>query len=242
MRILVSTFMAMAAFSSVAAEPPKNLAGEVELGIVATSGNTETQSLKGKIAIKHNLENWKNNYQLDALYKKDEVAGVSQTTANKYFLSMQSDYKLNDKHSGLFVYASYQKDKFSGFDYQSAIALGYSDRMFGDDTSFLDYNIGPGYTFAETDDGEKAEATVLRLAADYEYKLSDTAKFTQSLSTEAAFDSDKNTRSKSETAISAKLMGNLSMKAAYTIIHNSLVPADKDKTDSTTSLTVVYLF
>ena len=220
--------------------------GEFELGIIVTSGNTDTTSLKGKIAYKHELESWSNQYQLDALYKKDEIgegdAKVSQTTAQKYFLSGQGDYKLNDKHSALFVFASYEDDKFSGFEYQSTIAAGYSDQLFKTDTSYFKYNVGPGYSFSKVDAGEKGESAVLRLAAEYQYKFSANAKFTQKLSTEAALESGKNTKTKSESAISANLMGSLSMKAAYTITHNSEVPAEKENTDTTTSITFVYLF
>lgn len=235
--------MVCAAFNAQAAEPST---AEVELGVIATSGNTDSTSLKGKVTINQDLENWKNNYQLDALYKKDEVEidGVEeeQTTAQKLFVSAQGDYKLSQEHSALFVYGSYTDDKFSGFDYQSTVAVGYSDQLFSTEKSFLNYNIGPGYTFNETDDGEKNEAAVLRLAADYQYKFSENAKFTQLLSTEAAFDTDNNTRTRSESAISANLMGNLSMKAAYTIVHNSEVPAGNEKTDTMTSITLVYLF
>lgn len=235
--------MVCAAFSAQAAEPST---AEVELGVIATSGNTDSTSLKGKVTINQELENWKNNYQLDALYKKDEVEvdGVDeeQTTAQKLFVSAQGDYKLNQEHSALFVYGSYTDDRFSGFNYQSTVAVGYSDQLFSTENSFLNYNIGPGYTFNETDDGEKNEAAVVRLAAEYQYQFSENAKFTQLLSTEAAFDSDDNTRTRSESAISANLMGNLSMKAAYTIVHNSEVPADKENTDTITSITLVYLF
>ena len=242
------TCMTCAAFAAQAAEP---LTAEVELGVIATTGNTESTSLKGKVNVTHEMESWKNNYQLDALYKKDDVtvddgAGnditESQTTAQKLFISAQGDYKLNAENSALFVYGSYTDDRFSGYQYQSTVAAGYSDQLFKDDKSFLKYNVGPGYTFNKTDAGEENEAAVIRLAAEYQYKFSDHAKFTQLLSTEAALESDKNTRSKSETAVTANLMGNLSMKAAFTVIHNSEVPADKENTDTTTSLTLVYLF
>ncbi|MCU4676592.1 DUF481 domain-containing protein [Catenovulum sp. 2E275] len=240
--------LACAVFTAHAAEP---LTAEVELGVIATSGNTESTSLKGKLKITQELENWKNNYQLDTLYKKDEVtveddAGndvtEEQTTAQKLFVSAQGDYKLNDEHAALFIYGSYTDDRFSGYDYQSVVAAGYTDQLFTTTNSFLKYDIGPGYTFNETDDGEKNESAIVRLAAEYQYKLSANAKFSQLLSTEAALESSENTRTKSETSVSANLMGNLSMKAAYTVIHNSEVPANKEKTDTMTSVTLVYIF
>ncbi|WP_017444561.1 DUF481 domain-containing protein [Gayadomonas joobiniege] len=239
----------LCALTANAAEKPS--VGEVELGIIATSGNTETTSIKGKVSITHDMENWRNQYQLDALYKKDEIqteingqtVDQEQTTAQRVFASAQGDYKLNTEHSALFIYGSYEDDRFSGYNYQSTIAAGYSDQLFENDASFLKYSVGPGYTFNELEKtGETNEAVVMRLAAEYQYKLSENAKFTQLLSTEAAFDSDENTRTKSETAVSAKLMGNLSLKAAYTMTHNSEVAEDKENLDTTTSITLVYLF
>lgn len=238
MKLLASSVAVLLAFPALAEDKVAPLTGEVEFGVIATSGNTETTSVKGKVAIKHELEKWKNNYMFDALYNKDDES----TTANRWFASAQGDYKLNEADSALFVYGSYEDDKFSGFDYQSTIAVGYSDKLFNNEQSFLSYNIGPGYNVSENNAGDKQEAGIVRLAAEYQYKFSDTAKFTQLLSTEAAIGSGKNTRSKSETSISAKLMGNLSMKAAYTITNNSEAPEGSESTDTVTSITVVYMF
>lgn len=242
-KTLIGLSILSAAPSLWAVEP---ITGEVELGIVATTGNTETTSIKSKLSITHDLENWKNNYKIDSLFKEEkvEVDGDerTQTSAERYFASAQGDYKLNDKHSAIFVYGSYEQDRFSGYKHQDSFAVGYGDRLFENATSFLDYNAGPGYFFDELDDGTKEEGGIIRLALDYQNTLSKTAKFKQFLSTEAAIESDDNTKSKSETSIAATLMGNLSLKVAYTILHNSHVPDGNDKMDTTTSVSVLYLF
>lgn len=68
---------------------------EAELGVILTTGNTETASFKGKVALKHETQNWENEYLFDSLYKEDRLDndGVKETevTAEKYFISAQSN-------------------------------------------------------------------------------------------------------------------------------------------------------
>jgi putative salt-induced outer membrane protein YdiY len=220
---------------------------ETELGVILTTGNTETSSYKAKFLAKQETKNWKNKFLLDFLYKEDELendsgAKATEVTAEKYFLSAQGDYKLNEKHSALFVFASYEDDRFSGYTYQGSVALGYSDRIFGNKASFLEFSAGPGYSFNKTDAGISDQAAMARIAIAYEYKFSGHAKFNQDLSTEISVENDSNEKSKSESAITANLMDSLSLKASYTITNNSEVEAGNENTDTTTSVGVVYVF
>lgn len=230
------------------AEKDYGIKGEVELGILATSGNTTSTSFKGKVNLNQETESWKNEFLFDSLFKQDEVedeeTGKEETATSeqKYFASAQGNYKLDKENSALFVYGSYEDNRFSGYKYQSSIAVGYSDRLLETEKSFLDYSVGPGYAYAKTDDEETEDSTIVRLAGKYEFQFSETAKFVQTLSTEAATDTSSNTRSKSETAVSARLMESLTMKAAFVVNHNSHVEEDKKKADTETSITVVYLF
>ena len=74
---------------------------------------------------------------------------------------------------------------------------------------------------------------------DYNWQISDSARFTQLVSVEYG---DTNTKTRSESAILAKINGSLQMKVAYNITHNSDVADDKENTDTETSLTLVYSF
>lgn len=228
---------------ALAVEP---VTGEAELGYVATTGNTETSSVKGKVSVVQDLEQWKNNYELDALYKEEriEVDGEkrSEVSAERYYVSAQGNYKLNQKHSALFVFASYEHDAFSGYEHQRSVSVGYADQLFGDDVSSLKYNIGPGYFHNEQDNGRVDEGGILRVAADYRYNLSATAKFKQLLSSEIALEEGRNTKSKSETSIAASLIGSLSLKASYAITHNTEVPEGNENMDTITSVSVLYIF
>lgn len=240
--VLSTSIMHAAELPKPGFKPLEPLTAELELGIITTSGNTDSASLKGKATVKQDFVAWKNKYQLDTLYKRSEYDDESVTSAHKLFLSAQSDYKLTGEHSSVFVYGSYTDDRLSGYDYQNTVSVGYSGRLFSNRDSFLDYSVGPGYAVSKTDDGDKEESAIVHVEAEYQYDLSPAAKFTQTLSTEAALDSSKNTQSKSETAISVKLKNDLSMKASYSVTHNSKVLSTREKVDTVTSVTFAYSF
>ena len=226
------------------AEDVKPFTMDGEFGLIVTTGNTETTSVKGKISAHQELESWSNDFVAEALYKKDEVTNdndeeESQTTAQKYFLSGQANYKLENPDHRLFGFASYEDNRFSSFDYQATIAAGWSQKVWDDEESKFEYSIGPGYAFNKKLDGENENSAIVRAALDYQWKISDTATFKQLLSTEVGSD---NTKSKSETSVSAQLNGALSMKFSITLDHNTETAADRENLDTQTAVTLVYTF
>lgn len=264
MRKLAVLLLSIAATQAFAADDKedRSFSAEAEVGALTSTGNTESTAFKGKLGVKHDLLKWRNSYLLEAFYKEDNVdiqdadgnilATESQVTAEKYFLSGQADYKLNEEHRALFVYGSYEVDKFSGYNYQGTLAAGYTDRLFKTPATEFNYSIGPGMAYSETEasvdgDGnyiaEEADSTaIIRLAADFLWQISPNAKFTQVISSDAATDSNKNTKTKSETAVTATLNGSFALKAGYSVQHNSVVRDDIEKTDTQTSITLVYTY
>lgn len=122
--------------NAFAQEEVKPFTMDGELGFIATSGNTETTSLNAKLSAHQELEQWSNDFLFEGLYKKDDVAiddetSESQTTAQKYFLSGQGNYKLANPDHRLFLFGSYEDDRFSSFNYQSTLAAGWSQKVVG---------------------------------------------------------------------------------------------------------------
>lgn len=257
--LLTSPAFAVADTSATDASKAGTLSADIELGLLITSGNTKSSSLYGKAKINQDLEKWKNQYVLKSLYKKDrielEIDGEEyeeeRTTAHSSFASLQSDYKLDAKNRSLFVFGSYEKDRFSGYDYQATFAAGYSDRLIDTDTANLDYSVGPGILVSKTteerdtdgnilSESEKTESGVLHASISYVYNISDSAKFTQNINADIAFESGKNSKALSETALIASLSKSFAMKASYTVNYNSEVPDSKQHSDSQTAITLMY--
>ncbi|MEZ7206908.1 YdiY family protein [Pseudoalteromonas sp. DY56-GL79] len=248
---------ANAAAEGKAKKPKKVWDVTSEVGAIITSGNTETTTLKGGIKAKHNLTNWNNEYKLEGFYKEDtreNDAGVDVTsrTNEKYSASVQGNYKLNEDNSHLFVFGSYVSDYFGAYRSEAVISVGYGQRLFENDDMYLNAEIGPGVKRFEhqddstelDDDGEllagTSESEFIGVGKlDYQWQISENARFTQLIAIEYG---DTNTKTTSETALLTKINGSLQMKVAYNIIHNSDVADDKENTDTETSLTLVYSF
>ncbi|MCV2884321.1 DUF481 domain-containing protein [Aestuariibacter sp. AA17] len=217
---------------------------EGEFGLIVTTGNTDTTSVKAKLSAHHELDSFSNDYIVEGLYKEDEVENddgteQSETTAQKYFVSAQLNYKLEDPNQRIFGFGSYEDDRFSGFDYQSTVAIGWSEKLWDTETSKFEYSIGPGYSYDKQENGETVKGVIVRGALDYRWNISETAVFKQLISTEVGSD---NVKSKSETSVSAKLYEDISMKVALTLNHNSDVPEERENLDTQTSVTLVYTF
>jgi putative salt-induced outer membrane protein YdiY len=224
---------------------------DVELGFIATSGNTETTTLKGRVNVKQNLQKFRNNYIAEAFYKEDEVntdidgqtRKETQTTAEKYFFSAQSDLKIDSEYRAIFFFGSYEQDEFSGFEYQTSVAAGYSDRLFSSDRSYLSNTVGPG--IAHTRDRETGDTTstgILRVAIEHFIQISDSAKFLQALSSEIPFEKEKNQKSRYEASLTTNIIKGIALKVSLIVDHNTKVPEGTEKADTQTAVTFVYSF
>ena len=232
---LTGVLMISAAGSVFADEAaPKSWKGNAELGIVKTSGNTTTQSINAKAGIAYERDQWRHNAGIEILNTStDEV-----TSAERYTVTGKSDYKF-DALQYLFVTIAYESDRFAGFDDRTTEAIGYGRRVISRDTVTLDLEAGPGARQTRFTDGDSTSEALGRLVAAFAWKLSDTATFTEDLSSDIGQDVTIN---KSVTALKAQVAGNLAMKASYTVRNVSKVPVGTRKTDSETTLTLVYGF
>ena len=161
------------------------------------------------------------------------------TSAQKFFASAQGNYKLDNPDNRLFGFASFEDDRLSNFNYQATLALGWNQKVLQNERHTLEYSIGPGYSFVETQDGEDQDSVIVRASTAYTWLISDTSKFTQTLSTEVG---SENTKSRAESALTAVITGNLSMRLSFKMDHNSDVAENRDNLDTETAVSLVYNF
>lgn len=211
----------------------------VELGFVKTTGNTETSTTSFKADGSYEVEKWRHTGHAEAFGQESEDEnGDSVVSAERYELSGKSDYKFTelDYAYGL---VKLQKDRFSGFEYDHIVSAGYGRKIIKREDMELDLEIGPGMRFFKVDNGESDDEGVLRLSGKYWWDITDTSKFTQELTSEIG---EEITSSKSVTGIQANINSALALKFTYTIRHKSKVPADTEKKDTETAVTLVYNF
>lgn len=245
MKVLTLAMLAaLAATTQAQAADKKVWTTSAELGAITTTGNTEGTSITGKLDAKQDLRKWSNQYILSAFFKEDQKTDadgnrVKERSAERYLVSAKGAYKLTEEHDNLFVLGSYTDDKFGAYTRYTTLAAGYGTRLLNLEQQSLDVEIGPGYYTAKRASNETENGLLARAAAAYKWTLSESATFTQTLSVEYG---DDNTRTIAETALSARINGAMQMKAAFLVQNDSDVPVDKKRTDTQTSLTLVYSF
>jgi putative salt-induced outer membrane protein YdiY len=221
-----------------AEEPTTGWSGSAELGYVSTTGNTETTNIKGRANTLWQGVIWSNDTRLEFLNLEED----GERSAGKFLITNKTDRILTEK-SYLFIFESYEEDRFSGFEYQTSISAGYGRNLIKNDTMTLDVEAGPGYRISKYDEkieGESKEnEAIIRLYGNYVWALSDNAEFQQELTVEGG---SKNTISKSITSLKTTIVGELAMKLSYTVKHTEEVPVGTENSDTETTVTIMYSF
>jgi putative salt-induced outer membrane protein YdiY len=221
------------------AEPTSPWKGSAEVGVVRTTGNTETQntSLKGDVIYEDGQWKYTGHGEAFGASQEDEN-GDNDVSAERYLLSGKADYKMSDVDY-VFGLVQLQKDRFSGFEYEHVVSAGYGRKVIKEADMELDVEIGPGVRFFKVDGGEADEEALLRLAGKYWWAITDHSKFTQDLTVEIGEDLTTTT---SVTGLQASVSDSLAMKLTFTVKNKNEVPAGTEKTDTETALTLVYAF
>ena len=209
--------------------------GEGELGFTSTSGNTDSESLNTKLGIAKSHGLWTHKAGIQSL--KATTGGVE--SSNRLILTERSEYKFAEK-AYVFGALRYENDKFSGYDYQTSLSFGIGKQFIKNDTHELDASVGLGYRqLKETLTEKMSSDGIITGNLNYLYNVSKYAVFKEKLLFESG---DSNTYSESETSLKMKINGNLASKIAYTVKHNSTVPVGTKKTDTVTTIALVYSF
>tara|TARA_R110000772_G_scaffold210339_2_gene320880 strand:+ start:188 stop:910 length:723 start_codon:yes stop_codon:yes gene_type:complete len=207
----------------------------VSLGYVGTTGNTEITTLNTKFLLTYREADWTHNFEFSGLSSRENGVGK----AERYFIGDKSDYALMNEDQYLYVQASYTDDRFSGFDYQALASIGYGQYFIRDERFTLEGFTGVGYRQNDTKlTGVEGEA-VFTLGEGFDWELSETSSFTQSFTAEIG---DKRTITKFEVGLVSNIMGRIATKIAFEARNTSDVPPGIEKTDTQTSISLVYTF
>lgn len=220
------------------------LTGKGEAGLVIASGNTETETANVKLALAHERDKWKNQLGLAGLYASD----VEGTTAQRWELFGQSDYNFSPK-TFWFGAGRYEDDRFSGFEYQATISTGLGRKFVDTDRTKFVGTAGVGYKIFETRDafdpdtgvlleeGARDEDIVFRGTLDFEHRLTETTSLIDKFIVEAGAD---NTFYQNDLSVQVTVTKVLALAVGYSVRHNTDPPIGFEKTDTLTTVNLVY--
>ena len=213
--------------------------GQAELGFISTSGNTDTRSFNGKFNLVHDVQPMKTGLRLEALTSEEN----GDSSKERYFAEIKADYTL-DEYDYIASLLSYEDDRFSGFEYQSVLSIGYGYRIWNAKEGHFDAEIGPGYrrTVLEVrnESGDKVEEEAIgRLALDFSANISENATFVEVITVETG---GVNTVYRSIMGLQSTLVSTLAMKINYEVKYTDVVPEGNEKMETIVGATLVYGF
>ncbi|MCC7081038.1 MAG: DUF481 domain-containing protein [Burkholderiales bacterium] len=215
--------------------------GKAEAGVVLARGNTETTTANGKLDVANELEKWKHSALLAALYaqSEDSVTDELETSAQRYEARWQSDYKFTPR-AFWFGGLRYERDEFSGFDYQASLTTGLGYRFIDTDRTKFYGQAGVGYRqLQDSLTGEKDDEVVYRGDLGFERVLTGNTKLTDKLIVEAG---STNTFAGNDLALEVKMSERFGLSLGYGVRYNSDPPTGLESTDTLTTVNLSYSF
>lgn len=204
-----------------------------EVGASFASGNSETESANAALEIGLTSGKWAHILGLAGNYGSDSVG----TTAQRWEARGQSGYDLTDR-AYWFGAGRYEDDRFSAYDYQATVSTGLGYKFIDTERTKLWVQGGPGYRFAEFNQtGESEDSAILRGDLGLDYQLTETTKIVERFLVETGSD---NTYVQNDLGLEVTIKGSLGLRVGYQVRHNSDVPAGVDKTDTLTTLSLIY--
>lgn len=223
----------LAAFAAAPAQA--QWANEISLGYLASSGNTETETLNGKATLVYKTEAWTNTFVGQGAYSTED----DETTAERYGAADKFAWNLSDRDY-LFAALEWDKDLFGGIRERMSETAGYGRHVLTGPVHLLDLEIGAGARQNELNDTREEENDLIgRAAANYQWTISESSQFVQQLKVESG---ESNTYLESLSELKLTIVGDLFAALSYTVKHNTDVPDSAEKTDTYTAVSLAYSF
>lgn len=230
-------------------EPSSPWSGGGELGFASAHGNSTTESLNGRLDLNYaDGSAWKYSGSLSALRASSEYNSTQddgtiqrdrQTTANRYTFNGNVAYR-TDSRGTINTSLRHEEDKFGTFRRQTSLSLSYGNRVVDNDRTKLDLQVGPGYRRAQDTVDNRTEASVIgRGLVDLRVSLSENTELVNKLLVESG---EYNTFAQNDLGLSVTMNSHLALKAGWQARHNSDVSDNLKRTDTLTTMNVVYKF
>ncbi|MBN6150974.1 DUF481 domain-containing protein [Xanthomonas sp. AmX2] len=222
--------------------------GSGELGFASSHGNSSTETFNGRLKGQYLDGDWIHSLDLFALRASAEYTNsnddgsterVRQTTSNRYTGSAGSALQLGE-HRQLTASLRYERDDFATYDRLGTVGIGYGTRVMDSDRYTVDVQVGPGVRRAHDVEEDRNETSLIgRGLFDFKYALTDNTEVGNTLLVESG---SYNTFAQNDLGISVSMNSHFALKAGWQARHNSDVSDEKKKTDTLTTMNVVYKF
>ncbi len=153
----------------------KPLTGHAAVGFSFTQGNSDTRQFTASLALKYDPRT-KDVWKADAFYILNSESGVS--TVDRTSAHLRDEHTLSGRWYA-FGDGQFLKDKFKEIDYLFSPTVGVGARLIKTSTRELLAELGAGAVFEKDEPGVRTSSGAVRAGESYDWKISDSASFTQ---------------------------------------------------------------
>jgi putative salt-induced outer membrane protein len=209
-----------------------------EFGLAAARGNSNSETLNGRIEVKLDSGSWQHQFGGDFTRSRGELDAQSELLTQRIEFSGSSAFSWSPT-TRLLASVRHEEDRFGAYSEQSVFAMNLGLQLIENPTRQLDLSFGPGYRRARLAEAASEQDWVARSALNYTHQLSGNTALTQQTLIEAGSD---NVYLQNDLGLAVKLNGHLSLNSGLQLRHNSEVSEGAVATDKllTTSLSVSF--
>jgi putative salt-induced outer membrane protein len=226
--------------SSAGAQPGEEVPWKVraELSYVSTSGNTDTQTLAGKLDTRK--EGPINRYFAAGSYLR--AADSGEETSDKLSIEGRYERVFTKRYFGL-VTAGYLRDKFSGYDFRLYAGPGAGVELINTPAQRLQGLLSVLYNHDEFSRGVESTDDYLtaKVTGKYEWKVLENLTFRETLDYFTAVRETGRFFIDSVTAVEVKVNSIVSIGVNYTINYQNRPPSEDLRHTDTTLLTTLII-
>lgn len=208
--------------------------GEGQAGGFVSTGNSDDVGASGGLTFKKETLRWRHEIKATGDYQRSNGA----VSKERYFAGYAGQWKLNGR-GFVALAASGERDRFAGFNSRFTESVGVGYRLLEGPDLRLDVQAGPALRQTDYENQADEVAFSARFGGDLNWTIRPDLVFTQNTS---LFLDSVNSSLVSTTALTTKLRGDLSARAAFDVRTESEPPAGRAHTDTTTRATLVYSF
>ncbi|HEY6483485.1 MAG TPA: DUF481 domain-containing protein [Steroidobacteraceae bacterium] len=243
-----SATLLLIAATAHADDPPPGWSGQGQAGYLMSRGNSDADSANAQLNVNYVQSAWKHSLLVDGLYGRS--AGI--VSAERWEALLQSSYQIDARWFS-FAALNDQSDEFSGFQYQASVAGGVGYKFLNTEATQLTAQIGAGVRrlrpeelFRDADGavvervpGDASSEAIVTAGMDFDHAFNASTKLTDKLLMEAG---SANTSIRNDLALQVKMSRKLALAAGFGVRQNTNPPAGLKRTDTVTTLNLVYAF
>jgi putative salt-induced outer membrane protein len=208
--------------------------GKGEFGGSISTGNTNDQGFSASLAFDKQTPLWGQDLNIAVDHKRED----EKTTKDRYF----GAYSINRNFSPRFYAVGVlwgERDRFAGVNFRFSESIGLGYRLADSPNLKFRVEAGPALRQSEYLTTGRENTIAARGAGYLTWKVAPRLEFSQSL---VAYLESQNSTLLATTALTTKLQDQISARGSYEVRHEQDPPADRENTDTTTRLTLIFSF